>query len=607
MGDHNSLDAFYVSLYSNLYEDVAERFSVSTKESKNELMKIHKRIEREGLSFLTKVLPAYGKCVDNALATSTPLIVPGLQKRSGSSIPMLYGWLIEKVFDDQGIELPGADAVALREFRQLVYLLYKLEIPHNAQDNSRVVSEFIDTDRGLDFTAQALDWHSQRILKKARHFTCQVFEGFCYRGIIPRHGPGAVATGEKPAEKSNFSRLYEEIEKVYPFTDYFLYNLSHLNDEPDYVASLEVLKSGTAKVVLVPKDSRGPRLISCEPLEYQWIQQGLGQKIATWLETHRLTSGHVNFTNQMVNRDLALEGSITGQWVTLDMKEASDRVSLELVKELFAGVGLLEALLATRTTHTKLPNGTVIELKKFAPMGSCLCFPVESFVFYSLIVGALVAIGGRSWAQAREAVFVYGDDIIMRREDYALALQFLPKFGLMFNLAKCCTMGSFRESCGCDAFKGINVTPTKVKALMTRHVQKDASALSSWVSYSNSFYLSGHRRTADFIEQWLLSCPRLRLMLPYSSHLYEGFLGFVRPDVVCRQRNKSTGVRLRFRKRFQREEVFSYTVRPLFTEGSNSGWREMLRRIRPSIHTEPGVHAVPRRSYLQRGWNPIHH
>jgi hypothetical protein len=420
MGEHNSLVAVETACYYALYADEAERFGLSSIESRLELRKIRKRVASEGLPFLTVTLPRLGKAVDTALSKNTPLLVEGFQKKPNTTIPKLFGWLLSRIFTDSGLERPDADPEALRALRQLVYFVYKLEIPYDEAKTQKVIDDFVRT----DYELKELVVPNDNITKHARWFTTDVFGMFDPRSILPRHGPGSVATGEKAYEKHKFSRIYESIERVYPFTEYYQFSMAQVADTYHTYKDLESVKTGTAKVVLVPKDSRGPRLISCEPLEYQWIQQGLGRKISSHLESHKLTAGFVNFTNQSINRELALSSSADQEWVTLDMKEASDRVSLTLVRELFRDVpGLLEALEATRTTATTLPNGEVVQLNKFAPMGSCLCFPVEAFVFYALSVSVLMNDAHYSRREARRRVYVYGDDIIVRREDFAFLLQ----------------------------------------------------------------------------------------------------------------------------------------------------------------------------------------
>ena len=593
--DNSSIDGFYLSLYCDLYADIAERFGLAAKESRLEIGKIQRRVASEGLQFLTVTLPRLGKAIDTALSKGTLLTVEGFKKKPNTTTPKLFGWLISRIFTDSGAEKPEADPEALRGLRQLVYFLYKLEIPYNDSKTQKVLDSFVHTDSEL----LQLRIPESRITEVAKQFTASVFGTMDPHEIVPRHGPGAVATGERTCEKHRFSRIYAAIERVYPFTEYFTYGLSQVCDEYHEYDRLELLETGTAKVVLVPKDSRGPRVISCEPLEYQWIQQGLGRAIVARLEAHRLTRGFVNFTNQEINRELALEGSTSQEWVTLDMKDASDRVSNELVKSLFAYCPqLLEALQATRTTDTLLPDGREVHLNKFAPMGSCLCFPVEAFVFYALAVSTLVHCGHYSLRKARKRVYVYGDDLIVRREDYAFLLQHLPLYGLMFNEVKCCTTGFFRESCGCDAYKGVDVTPIKLRSVWGHRRRIDIGVASSYVALSNAAFKRGYSRLAERVELLMV---KTMGPLPVFSHEDNGGLGFVRPDACTHI--QPYPVKTRFNKALHRREVRVWQSVPSYEYADADDWSTVLRRITtPSEYTRPGTYAIPRRSRPKRGW-----
>lgn len=599
MGYRNSLEELILNLYCDLFVDIAERFNVSAKESRLELRKIRNRVSSEGISFLTKSLPRFGKAVDTALSKSTLLTIIGFEKQAGSVIPKFLGWLLNRVFTDIGAERPDADPEALRALRQLVYFVYKLEIPHDEATARKTVDQFVETDRELSELVVPDD----EVTKYAAQFASSVFGLFDFRNVSPRHGPGSVATGEAPNEKHLFKRLYRDIERIYPFTEYFQYSLSQVCDSYKEYEALEVLDSGTAKVVLVPKDSRGPRLISCEPLEYQWIQQGLGRRIAEHLEAHRLTAGHVNFTDQRINRELALEASLTQEWVTLDMKDASDRVSLQLVEKLFQHVPyLLEALKATRTTATRLPDGREVRLNKFAPMGSCLCFPIEAFVFYALAVSVLVKRCGWRPERARRSVYVYGDDLIVDRAVYAELLQYFPLVGLMFNEAKCCTAGSFRESCGCDAFKGVDVTPVKLRSVWSHRKKLDVGILSSYVSLSNEMYARGYIRVSERARALVLS--RTRHPLPVFSNKDNGGLGWVRHDECTRV--QPLGVKTRWNDALHRREAWTLQSRPEYCYSDPDDWSTVLRRSStPDQYTTPGTYAVPHRSRPQWGWTHV--
>lgn len=622
--------SFYASLHERLITDVAESYGSSAvkQESIRDIAVLQRRVRSEGLSFLTKSLPKLAKELDKALSQGTLFAPRGFIAKPRSTIPKFLGWLFERVFSDQGQELSSACPRAVRDVRQILYMLYKLEVPHSETQEEEILRAFRDVDSGLPETIA-----DDEVIVHARNFITNVFSGVNPHDIIPKHGPGAVATGEKNHEKHRFSRLYRSIEQCYPFTDYFVYSLDHLCVEPEYLQNLEVLDAGTAKVVLVPKDSRGPRIISCEPLEYQWIQGGLGALIKEHLERSHWTRGHVNFTDQRINGEFALKGSKGEPWVTLDMKEASDRVSLALVRKLFADVPvLLDCLLATRTPATQLPCGDKVTMKKFAPMGSNLCFPIEAIVFMALGVGTILhkqLLKARPVARqhqhrrytmlmkrATRRLYVYGDDIIATREDYPELLQYFPKVGLMFNTDKCCTHGSFRESCGVDAYKGVDVTPLRVKRVWMRSRYQAPETLCSYVSFSNEAHARGLYQVAslvyDAVEHCIGSLPVLpeRPMpvlfdpnCPYEKDLVlqYGALVWIRPDNCARagQVNKH----MRFNAHLQCWQVKALQAVPRRVCVDADDWSMVLRRFTsPGKHSVPGVFTLTRSVTLKRVW-----
>jgi hypothetical protein len=595
MGNRNSLET-YVSLTMQLFRDIAQCYPDGC-EVEGDLMKMRKRIDSEGFSFLTKTLPSLAKAIDFALTRDEVLSVDGFKQSPGSVIPKFLGWLLGRIFTTDGYVKKDLDVTALRHARQLLYFTYKLDIPYDKTTEKSVIESFVRTEEELHL----LDFSSQldSITKRARTLVSRVFVGFDPRDIIPRHGPGAVSTGERVGEKSNFSRIYPRLDAEYPFTEYFTLGESHIVDQLDWIQSLATEDQATAKVVLVPKDSRGPRLISCEPLELQWIQQGLQRAIYPLVEKHRLTRGHVNFTNQEVNRQLALEGSRTRKYVTLDMKDASDRVSLRLVEELFCGTSLLQALKACRSDFTRLPDGRLVHLSKFAPMGSAVCFPIEALCFWALAVSVL-SLHGRSLRYALQNVYVYGDDIIVRDKDYHLLLKYFPLYGLMFNERKCCTGGFFRESCGCDAYKGVEVTPIRLRTRWSHRDKLSASELASYIELSNSLYTAGYWGTSDLIRSMVSNRYG---KIPFVPSGCKTLLGFWCDHVNHHETNKVNKVPWRLNQAYNVVEYRSWVVVPKLKKFRVDGWRECLRVLNTgSTGSDTGVYALPRRSCLQRGW-----
>jgi hypothetical protein len=365
-----------------------------------------------------------------------------------------------------------------------------------------------------------------RILRKARILLARVFRGFDPKNIVPSHGPGAVSTKEELWGKWRWTHVPHRITTVYPLDEYFFVNSDHVVDRLQYMFTIGDDESA-ARVCLVPKDSRGPRLISCEPLANQWVQQGLGRAIVERVESCPLTRHEVHFTDQIPNQKAALLGSMEGKYATLDLSEASDRVCLELVKLLFPEP-LLEALLAVRTQETQLPDGRSLKYQKYAPMGSALCFPVLACTVWSLLHAGLTdamgidPINGSNAKKWNETCLVYGDDVVVPTAQAADAIAILESFGFVVNRDKSCTQGGlFRESCGMDAFKGEPVTPVRFRTVWTSHPHPEP--FESYCKYASAFYdrgyLHAHQTLVELLfhtygpladEDWHLPVPSVK-------------------------------------------------------------------------------------------------
>lgn len=612
----NNSTAVYTTIYKLVYQDIADCYQLPQHQMDRDLREIEDRVFSEGLCFLTKTLPLYGKRLDKALTCSAKFDATGLSlDRRG--IPKWCSFLFELVFaadpGDRGrlLLLAEPDVNAIRHLRQLTYYMYKLELDHDETTVQGVIDTFIEVDQTLPSIKEVEDSDPmvKAILDTATILVTGVLGTFDHHDIIPRHGPGSVATGEVNEGKYTFRRLFRSLEQEYPFTEYFCSGINHVCDELEVLSRLKVHDTPTAKVTLVPKDSRGPRLISMEPLEVQWIQQGISRRLVRRIESHPLTRGRVNFTYQSINRDLALLGSRTQEWATLDMKEASDRVSLELVTRLLSHCPCYAGFIACRSTHTRLPDGRKIELRKFAPMGSALCFPVESLVFWALSVSAIMHGASTSRRKALKQVYVYGDDIVVSTPMVEVVMQYLPKVGLLFNPDKCCSSGFFRESCGCDAYKGVDVTPIRLRKPLSPRVrikeQQGARLIASTVAQSNRLHDRGYYRTAEYLRYWVESItgplPVLEA-LTREPGLSTGLLAWLRPGL---SHLDSRPIPKR-RTPCQNWEVWGWRlVVPIYRATTNS-WRSVLQWMsNPTAEQPTDAFANSSRIQLKNEWTLV--
>lgn len=633
------------------------KFSIT--ECNRDCEEIHNRVKSEGLPFLTVSLPKLGKAFDRALLGHLGAFADVPFKKDDTGLPKFLGEHMRAVFTADGTVREDPNPQSVRLIRQLTLSFYKLKVPYAPKLEEEVLDRFCQTDETLpicilekdgrleqDMVGRIstlpegdvvyLDHELSSVSTIARYIIATILGGSNPRDIRPRHGPGSVATGEVGPEKAYFTEWSERLESFYPYYEYAMYSLGQVCDTyrnpPSYV------RAGTAKVVLVPKDSRGPRLISEEPLYNQWIQQGQRRVIEDAITAHPLSKGQVNFTDQTVNGKLAMASSVDKRFATLDMKDASDRVSWALIELLFPR-HWVEALFATRSSSTRLPNGKLVRLKKYAPMGSATCFPVESLVFFALttasvyckhmrkrdgtgsLCGRNVQLDKQLLRQVASSIYVYGDDLIIRTEDCGSVLSRLPFFGLTFNDSKCCMAGLFRESCGVDAFNGTNVTPIRFSEPY-RSISLTPDALLSWVDVSNRLYWQGYQLAANWVSDELLKKQRIpTLFTPDSSRFSpQGGIFFYRPfpgSPGCNPRRWSMNSP-QGRPSLQARAL---TVVSLREEVDRLGWEEMLRveslnmddcPTRPSFDVDniyrrkmAGVYALRGRYKLKPRWVPI--
>lgn len=246
-----------------------------------------------------------------------------------------------------------------------------------------------------------------------------------------------------------------------------------------------------SRLEFVRKDTTKSRSICAEPNSYMSFQQGYCDQLLRRMDAG-LASRFINIRDQSTNRNLARYGSETGDIDTIDLSAASDSVSIDLVKGIFPR-DVLYFLLATRTSRVSLPDGSIIGVKKFAPMGSALCFPIQCLVFTSIVIlaamleqsgapaGTLpgeVLLTGDEIAQFVRSKFrtslgyvspdmgtyqpaaVYGDDICVDSRLTQHVIHLLTSLGFEVNTEKSFTASqAFRESCGGYYYGGEEVTP----------------------------------------------------------------------------------------------------------------------------------------------------
>lgn len=483
-------DDLVVKSLTALISDVGNLYLVNAFDTQKDSAYVARRIEAEGISFVTKTLPSFGKHFDRCLRDEVFTPFPSFKKDRRGALPLFLRGLTCLVFATDGTLLDTPDANAIREIRQVCFMYYKFggEYPKELVDEC--IKDFVETDETLTCCSD-LRPEKYGYIYQAQKIIARLFKRFDPREINPRPGPGQCSTRTAMEDRFEPHVLYKKVHEAYPYYRYYFCNTDHLRDSVRNYKSLDRSSVYSSRLTVVPKDSRGPRIICMEPPEFMWFQQGLRRLLYDHIERHPLTRGHVNFRDQTVNGDLALKSSADGRFATLDMKEASDRISLDLVDELFHEVPeLRDRLLALSTDYITLPDGTRFRKKKFAPMGSALCFPIMSIVHFALACSIIMIEQGVSMHDASRKIYVYGDDLLIAADAVPFILEGFPLYDLKFNVDKSFFRGQFRESCGVDAFNGVNVTPVRVKThgLSTRAPGSIATAFAHFHAFFNRGY-----------------------------------------------------------------------------------------------------------------------
>jgi hypothetical protein len=237
----------------------------------------------------------------------------------------------------------------------------------------------------------------------------------------------------------------------------------------------------------------------------QYLQQGVAGAIKQEVDKSFLYD-FISTEFQEPNQLLAREGSITGALATLDLSEASDRISWSLVEELVRPYpDLYDAVAATRSTRADVPGHGIITLAKYASMGSALCFPIETMVFFIVCLeGIQDAYGIRfaSWNDIksfRGRVRVYGDDIIVPADAAIHVQNALVRYGFKVNRNKSFWTGKFRESCGKEYYDGHDVSVVKMRRLVPTS-REHVSELVSLVAFRNLAYKAGLWKTVRYVD-----------------------------------------------------------------------------------------------------------
>lgn len=276
------------------------------------------------------------------------------------------------------------------------------------------------------------------------------------RDFLGRFGPGATAT-----DRGWNVTIPHKMSSLPSFTHA---SLAHLPRWAETAWGRAIAKThGEVSVIkgnrftTVPKTALTDRSIASEPSVNVFFQLALGGLIRKRLLSN---AGWSLDHAQELHRRVACGSSVTCEFATLDLSNASDTLSRVLVK-LVLPDRWFELLNSVRSPMTQIDDRWVL-LEKFSSMGNGFTFELETLVF-----AALACVTSRKLGHAGvlgEDVFVYGDDIIVKDDVAVPFSSVLRFFGFKLNPEKSFWGPvKFRESCGGDYFNGHNARPHYLK------------------------------------------------------------------------------------------------------------------------------------------------
>lgn len=206
------------------------------------------------------------------------------------------------------------------------------------------------------------------------------------------------------------------------------------------------------KISFVPKRFDSLRTMAFEPTLNQFFQLGTGSFVSLKL-THKTS---IDLASQPdVHRRLALLASKYPELgiATLDWSEASDRQWIEIFA-LVLSPDWFNWLMQIRSPTAVLPDGRRVDLPMMGTMGCGFTFPLQTLLYYVLLDALAEQFGIPSLG-----ISVFGDDCLVPSALVPFVQWMANALSWKLNADKSFWDGDFRESCGMDAFRGIQVRP----------------------------------------------------------------------------------------------------------------------------------------------------
>lgn len=521
-----------IGLLEAILDDYRTYWSLPITLSDSEYAK--RRYAEEGYAFLASVLPSLDDALLKGLSSGVLPDFVGWRMDGSKPWPKFLSGLWARVFMTNGALRVIPCTRSIRAIRQISRAFKKVfEVCADSKVEAAMAS-FVSTDRELSQLGEISSDYNRvcRTLFQELLANPHLWEA------EPAHGPGAVAERLDSVGRWDFPAIPSSLLRWFDLSDFFPKYREEYGDR---------IGPAFGRVVAVPKTFDKPRLISIEPSACQYAQQSFLRS----LDRRMCRFPSLNMRDQSRNKSLARVGSVDGSLATIDLSEASDRVSMKLVRALFRRMPLLSVLEDLRTPAVYSISGELIPLNKFASMGSALTFPVQMLVFMTIVCTGIARAEGRLHDKRfirsllhHPGVGVYGDDIIIPTRYWEPVTDGLRECGLRINEAKSYNTGPFRESCGGDYVGGVDVTPLYVRR-QPPQCRRDVDNIVSWADMAHAL---------------------AERDLPAAASFAASVVTRVLPGLTCTGPGTislpGTEPRKRYNRKLQRQEALARVVSP---------------------------------------------
>ncbi len=627
-------DELVKAIYVGLIKDCSRSYPGDTRTLDRDLTRLLENTDKLSNFFYASEMPRIGHAFRHALEVSNLSPLSGVnhcKKGRGSVYPLLFNSLWKRVFSACGDILSDPDPKAIFFLQEFFFAFKKVEGVCSEQQSKDTIDEFFAQESRI--RTPSLQWNAgdfcpsndlhlcdannrssddptlELFPSKGRSLVdlrlperCQLvadiifgsFSGYNPEEWKCRHGPGAVSDKSRLGDKYAFRVWPLRLDSLFCYDAHATIGLDESPDILDH--------EHPAKLITVPKDSRGPRLIASEPSYLQYAQQSINSYLRDAIDTSAIARS-VNFTDQTYSQEWAVKASLDKSMATVDLKSASDLLSLWMLERLARkNKTLLHAIYATRSRYVTDGRGRYTTLNKVAPMGNAYIFPLQTCIYIIAAIAALSISNGESTVSLRsirklaKEVRVFGDDIILPTRAYGYLVSLLTYMGMQVNTQKSFSEGHFREACGVDAYQGHNVTPVYIKAIPD--IESPESVVSS-VTCVNNLYNRGLFSTAM----------ELRLLLPRQLRnriieVRSGSGAFGYQASLPSYHNWKT----RFNRALQKVEVLCLTPVSTGKKKKVEGIRNLLQYVtespQPDLDWESGI-GVTRDLKMRSRWVPL--